>query len=273
MKAEQLLEIVKQGDSLNSEQINQLLKLRESFPYFQIPNVLIAKFEIQNNKGKSTASLASAALNSPDRSWLKKLIFDKDIIAEIVKSSKLSAITKSSSSPATVETTKLMQEVISKPLTDQEKTQRAELQKKMSEILNGDQIINEEQVEEPQKTVKKPRAKRTGSEDLIETIRKKEKKEIAAGKKTDQIDIIKSFSKKEIKLATIKEIEEFQKQSDLSEKSTQFNQNLLSESYAKLLAQQGKNKKAKEIYQKLMVKFPNKSTYFAKLIKEIDEKN
>ena len=99
---------------------------------------------------------------------------------------------------------------------------------------------------------------------------KKEKKEILDDKQKEQIDLIKSFSKKEIKLATIKEIENFQKQSDLSENSTQLNPNLLSESYAKLLAQQGKNKKAKEIYQKLMVKFPDKNIYFADLIKGLD---
>jgi hypothetical protein len=105
---------------------------------------------------------------------------------------------------------------------------------------------------------------------LIENIRKREKKEIVDEKKKEQIDIIKAFSKKEFKLATLKEMEDFQKQADLSENSTHLHPTLLSESYAKLLVKQGKKQKAKEIYQKLMVKFPDKNIYFADLIKSLD---
>ena len=99
---------------------------------------------------------------------------------------------------------------------------------------------------------------------------KKEANEILDEKKQKQLDIIKAFSKKEIKLATLREMEDFQKQDDLSEKSTHLHPTLLSESYAKILVKQGKKQKAKEIYQKLMVKFPDKNTYFADLIKELD---
>jgi S-adenosylmethionine:diacylglycerol 3-amino-3-carboxypropyl transferase len=60
---------------------------------------------------------------------------------------------------------------------------------------------------------------------------------------------------------------------DLSKNSTLFNDNIISESFAKLLVQQNKKEKAIEIYQKLMLKFPNKSAYFADLIKQLEEKN
>lgn len=268
MNAEQFLEIVNKGDHLSREHVIQLYKLHENFPYFQIPNVLLAKHEAQKGKGKPSEFLAWAAVNSPDRNWLKKLIEDPAIISEISKDVH-SAKIKATTSPRIIEDEESDGELIPKPIPEQNATQRAGLLKKLGENLTTNPNAGEK-VNEPEKEVKKVKRKRTGPDDLIETIKKKEKKEILDDKQKEQIDLIKSFSKKEIKLATIKEIENFQKQSDLSENSTQLNPNLLSESYAKLLAQQGKNKKAKEIYQKLMVKFPNKSTYFADLIKELE---
>lgn len=147
--------------------------------------------------------------------------------------------------------------------------ERAKILRKLGENLQGKAEITNEAA--PTETPKKKKQKApVRAEDLIETIKRKEKKEILDEKKKEQIDIIKAFSKKEIKLATIREIEDFNKQVDLSEKSTQLNPSLLSESYAKLLIKQGKKQKAKEIYQKLMVKFPDKSPYFADLIKELE---
>ncbi|SIS72298.1 hypothetical protein [Belliella pelovolcani] len=265
MNAEQFLEIIKQGNQLSKEQVNQLVKLHENFPYFQIPNVLLAKYEYQKSKGKAKDFLPWAAISSPNRAWLKVLLGEKLIFPV--------------SSPNTPSSDKKIQaekedgedeaELIPKPSPEENPTQRAGLLKKLGEELTSKQ---KEVKEETEKLKKPKRKKRAGAaDDLIETIKRKEKKEIVDVKKKEQIDIIKAFSKKEIKLATIKEIESVQKQEDLSEKSTQLNPNILSESFAKLLIKQGKKGKAKEIYQKLMVKFPNKSTYFADLIKELED--
>ncbi|AFL85929.1 hypothetical protein Belba_3427 [Belliella baltica DSM 15883] len=273
MNAEQFLKIVNQGDNLNREQVNQLFKLHENFPYFQIPNVLLAKYENKKNKDAGSEFLAWSAINSPNRSWLKRLIEDPNSISELFQENQSLRIDQTTEQSPDIEEEDTESELIPKPIPEQNPTQRAGLLKKLGENLTTNSNSGEKESQEKKKEVKKPRKKRPGSDDLIETIKKKEKKEIVDEKKKEQIDIIKSFSKKEIKLATIKEIENFQKQSDLSENSTQLNPNLLSESYAKLLSKQGKNKKAKEIYQKLMVKFPNKSTYFADLIKELEEKS
>ncbi|WP_332912464.1 hypothetical protein [Algoriphagus boritolerans] len=100
--------------------------------------------------------------------------------------------------------------------------------------------------EEPPKP-EKPAAKRRKppKDDLIETIKRKEKREIVDSKKQEQIDMIKAFSKKEFKLATIKEIEANQNTENLAESSTKLNSNLLSESFARILIQQGKKNNGK----------------------------
>jgi hypothetical protein len=165
--------------------------------------------------------------------------------------------------------------LIPKPDQAVDPQQRAGILKKLGEDLHQAKTpkkVQPDAEDDPSTKKPKPRPKSDGH-DLIETIRKKAKKEILDEKKKEQIDLIKAFSKREFKLATLKELENFQKQDDLSKSSTQLNNSLISEPYARLLLAQGKKHKAKEIYRKLMVKFPDKSSYFAELLKEIEEKN
>lgn len=152
---------------------------------------------------------------------------------------------------------------------------REEILKKLEDSLNRIKNLSEKNTEEHQEPSPSPTdpllEKKRESEDLIETIKKKEKKEILDVRKKEQNDLIKAFSKKSIKLAISRENEDERKLADLSKKSTLFNDNLISESFAKLLVKQNKKDKAIEIYQKLILKFPNKTTYFASLIKELED--
>ena len=72
-------------------------------------------------------------------------------------------------------------------------------------------------------------------------------------------------------LTTIKEIEANQNTENLALESTKLNDNLVSETFAKILIKQGKKEMAKEIYEKLGLKFPDKRTYFADLIEKLKE--
>ena len=120
-------------------------------------------------------------------------------------------------------------------------------------------------------TKAKPKKRKVPKDDLIESIRRKDKKEILDSKKQEQIDLIKAFSKREIKLATIKEIEANQNNQNLADSSTTLNDELVSETFAKILLQQSKKAMAIEIYEKLALKFPDKRAYFADLIEKSKE--
>ena len=117
----------------------------------------------------------------------------------------------------------------------------------------------------------KSKKREVPKDDLIESIRRKEKKEILDADKRAQIDLIKEFSKKEIKLATIKEIEANKNNENLATASTSLNEGLISETFAAILLQQSKKAKAIEIYEKLALKFPEKRAYFADLIEKSKE--
>ena len=117
----------------------------------------------------------------------------------------------------------------------------------------------------------KAKKREAPKDDLIESIRRKEKKEILDAEKRAQNDLIKEFSKKEIKLATIKEIEANINIENLATASTSLNEGLISETFAAILLQQGKKARAIEIYEKLALKFPEKRAYFANLIEKSKE--
>ncbi|QDH79576.1 hypothetical protein FKX85_11215 [Echinicola soli] len=279
MNAAQFLNIIKKSNSLEKEDFRSLLKLHETFPYFLVPKVLAAKYERKISKGKSQELLHWAAVQSPDRAWLKTLI-EEDIHFAASSTSKTTQ-TKVPPPPKAGAPEKPIPSATSNPDKTEEKHQssgsdRAEVLRKLEENLNKLRHVEAEKEpktdQQASPSSKKTSKKKTPkNDDLIETIRKKEKKLIKDAKKQEQLDIIKAFSKKEIKLATIKEIENTGKNTDLSKNSTQLSDKLLSESYAKLLTKQGKKDKAIDIYQKLSLKFPNKKAYFANLIKELKD--
>lgn len=251
MNASQFQEILKKADTLEKSDILQLKKVQENFPYFQIPHVLIAKYEFQKKTNMAASSLGWAAITSPDRIWLKKLVEQE--------------VSNSATSPAE---DLLPEDQPEKP----SQASRTQSLKVLGEQLKGNKTEEpEKKVEEKPEPPKPKRRTRRASagDDLIETIKKREKKTIVDSKKKEQIDLIKAFSKKSIKLATIKEIEANQNTENLAATSTQINDNLISESYAKLLLKQNKKDKAIEIYEKLGLKFPDKKAYFADLIENL----
>ena len=133
------------------------------------------------------------------------------------------------------------------------------------------QVEGGQKTESSKNKVAKPKRRIAPKEDLIESIKQKDKKEILDSKKREQIDLIKAFSKKEIKLATLKEIEANQNNENLASSSTSLNDEILSETLASILLQQSKKAQAIEIYEKLALKFPEKRAYFADLIEKSKE--
>lgn len=243
MNASQFLDLIHKSDQLEKADFLQLRKIQENFPYFQISHVLAARYEMGRNPEKRSQFLGLAALSSPDRIWLK------DFLEKPATSGKESKQNED-----------LLPEEL-EPKKDQ--IQRTESLKKLGDQLKGTKI---EEAPKP-----KPKRRKPPKDDLLESIKKKEKKEIGQGKTKEQIDLIKAFSKKEIKLATIKEIEANQNTENLAEPSTQLHENVLTETFAKILIRQGKKDLAKEIYEKLSLKFPDKRTYFADLIEKLKE--
>lgn len=90
-------------------------------------------------------------------------------------------------------------------------------------------------------------------------------------KKKNQIEIIEKFIQNEPQIDRIKlaEIESSTGLEDLASKSLKSHEAFETETLAQLMIKQGKLKRAKDIYEKLSLKFPEKSAYFASQIQKI----
>jgi len=108
---------------------------------------------------------------------------------------------------------------------------------------------------------------------LAEIQKKKEPvKESRPPSANPQSELIDKFIQAQPTIGSVKlEIDRSSEETvrDLSEKSTRFGDNLISENLAVILLRQGKKDRAIEIYKKLIWKLPQKKAYFAARIEEI----
>jgi tetratricopeptide (TPR) repeat protein len=85
-----------------------------------------------------------------------------------------------------------------------------------------------------------------------------------------QLGIIDQFLKSNPKLKSMAHLQQkSEPQEDLSAKSSKIKKNLASENLALIFIKQGKHKKALKIYEQLIVKFPEKKSYFAEQIEKL----
>ena len=270
MNSKQLLTLISKGNSIQKEDFHALVKLHDSFPYFAIPKVLAAKYEMEEHENPSQDHLHWAAVQSPDRSRLKELLEQPIDFLPMPPSTGETAPEEK----ATVSIVEPEAVISNKPV-EQETAgtsieHREEILKKLEENLIRFKESNENQKEGKTKK-KEQQSIPPGSEELLETIKKKEKKEISDAHKKEQLHLIKAFNKKNVKISMSPSPGSDELPHDLAKESTLFNNKLISPSYAKLLAKQGKKEDAIEIYKKLTLKFPDKSTKFADLIKELED--
>lgn len=86
-----------------------------------------------------------------------------------------------------------------------------------------------------------------------------------------QFDLIDSFIQRQPSISRVPtKIGEILDQEDLSKRAKPTGGGLVTESFAKILIKQGKHAKAREIYEELMAKNPEKKAYFATKISELD---
>ena len=264
MNAKQFLTLLHKGNSLQKEDFQALVRLHETFPYFALPKILAAKYEKRNTGGSSTEILHWAAIQVPDRKRLKQIIEEKiDFLPfpEVI-------VDGETADASTLEEKSTGGQSGPGPTQDSRDEILRRLEENLNRFKNNSKKDAPENVQSDQQKELKSEA---AAEDLIATIKKKEKKAILDARKKEQNDLIKAFNKKSIQMATIRENQDSANLTDLSKNSTTFNDRIVSESFAKLLVKQNNKQQAIEIYRKLILKFPDKSVYFAALIKELED--
>ncbi|EIM78063.1 hypothetical protein A3SI_04562 [Nitritalea halalkaliphila LW7] len=237
MNLSELVAAVKSPADLSPTQYGYLVKLHEDFPYCAVVNLVLAHHERQRSQGKRTNCLHWAAISVSDRRYLYDYVHDATVF----------------SAPAV--------QAADQPVAHSENAAE-ESPSLASPEENEDGALREALESTPDFSAGYAVESATAAD------------EEGDAETSSRLDaLIAKFDEGHGRLRALpQDAEETHKKEDLSKSSTELKMNLVTESYAKLLTLQGKTAKAKEIYEQLMVKFPNKKAYFADLIAGLDKK-
>ncbi|NVK85312.1 MAG: hypothetical protein HWE21_13390 [Cytophagia bacterium] len=299
MDKERFSTLLQNPSKVTNADIKALNEYRKKYPYFQSLYVVVAKALREREHPKTDAFIKKAAIYSANRSHLKEIIEGDFVFALKEKEPKQEIPQKTvveTVAPPKVEEPK---KVETPAATDtQKEVKQAEKAKAPKESKAETKVKLEEKKPEGKKEAKgtkqsvpktevtktpvidndlaeieatKRRIEALLSGQLVESeIEKKPKKPISE-KKKNQIEIIEKFIKNEPQMdrERMAEAEGKVDIEDLADKSLLKEEDFETETLAKLMAKQGKVKKAEDIYKKLSLKFPEKSAYFATQIEKL----
>jgi hypothetical protein len=239
MNVENLTYLLNNPSELNSQDIEKLEKIKEEFPYFQAVKAIQLKGLFQSNSYKYNKALKKTAAYTIDRKVLFEFITSSSFIQNKLQSNTtINTIQKSSSDNSNSKIEQVKNKVSNK------KTDILELGKPIEFISSEPHTFNEWM----KLTIQKP---------------------IQRGHNTignDKLEIINQFLKTNPK---IKPVAKQQTSIDISTESASENENLMTETLAKVYLEQKKYAKAIQAYHILSLKYPEKSSFFANQIKAI----
>jgi hypothetical protein len=243
----------------------ELRELTINFPYFQTAQLLLAKSLHTKEDYRFSKQLRIAALQTPDRKTLKRILEKKVKISESVAPSQ--PIWSNANEIVSLAAVKLNNitnvkehEVNTPILHDKESETRPEIPQ--ADSLENEYIIKGEnsvftfsewlQLHKETKGLKKPSFSEEPSR-----------------KKQDKSELIEKFIQTEPRISKPTKATFFSPQV-MAKKSIEENDEIVSETLAKIYADQGDTQRAIRVYKKLGLLNPEKSVYFAALIKKLE---
>ncbi len=281
---------------LNSSTLLEIREVIKRYPYFQAARLLYLKNLHILKDDQFQSMLEENSIFFPDRKMLYNYINTNDFSTE-VKTTNTPVLNENE-----IETTNNKQVIennISEEITNELSANVAKVQDDKSNNLNDKKSIADEIIKKVEQ-IKSSKFSNEGvnrttddnlnaKKELINEISKREelltfdqwlqnisKRESNSTNKTqatkNESDVINEFLSKADNLERIKPIQDAN-QLDLTENLIQPEElEFVSENLAQLYYKQGYYEKALKIYEKLFLKYPEKSIYFASLIQEIKQK-
>ncbi len=299
---------LKDPSLLDSRSVDELWLLVKEYPYFQVARMLLARNLHNTGHEAYPLALRLAAAYAGDRSRLKILIegnpvFVKDIagVGSVIETpvdtpvtiNNVDAHTGDAEIPETeqpaskgeipgeplpvsqiietaspeVETLQVsLNESIASDIETEREAKNEELESGSNEILTRD--------DEVANTVRNPLIESIFSRLSVIAVTEPEAESKESAKVEEVVtvrnELVERFIREEPRISAPKH--EFYNPEDKARQSTSLPEDLVSETLARIYDQQGLYNMAVKIYEKLMLLIPEKSSYFAALINEIEKK-
>jgi len=273
MNKDEFIGFMQQPTKLDSRTLSGLTALVTEFPYCSSVRILLSVNQYKEKDVRYETELRTTAIYSGDRSILKKhidragqsnvrIVLPDEEKAEEVKKEETSLPIKDS----------VMTEMVDKitpPEPEEPKTstlQREEPEmpaenipyidmeiQELKEIINRhiDELEQETHLQSPSHVVVEP-------EEKLDLVKEKSKEEL-----------LDEFIKNQPSITRPKAA--FYNPLEVAKESIVDQENIISETLATIYYDQGHLQKAIKIYQKLSLKYPEKSTYFAALIQKAEK--
>jgi len=306
MNTTNLISFSEQPNLLADVSITDLEKLVETYPYFTIGHLLLTKKMQQTQHLMLKKAIKKTAVVTPNRKKVYEFLYQKEIQESIVDSQKeeVVEITESSTELAeTIEERSSFDQAVEIPsstkkestfeqpinLKDLGKTDSSEMDLLEQQIIGQtiEHVLTQEielnydlastpKKEAPKKT--KPISSKQKFSDWLEILDQSRIKSFGAEEESSstendeftESDIINSFLSKNANIISpTKDSVEFSP-SNLARLSIVDDEEFVTETLANIYVKQGNYQKAINAFNKLMLKYPEKKTYFAARIKKIE---
>lgn len=286
MDRNRLYNIIRNTQSINEDDIKELTSLVASFPYFTIAQMLLAAGTEVNGYKNSTRQVRMAAAMVPNREALRRFIAEakeKKSLSDLPDefSYDTASIYRSSDDNIKIkndENTEIKNLVIADDKTDRIEDNGTGIEQEKEKIIPGKTLIIPEidlggSQEDLSKEMALLEEKKKSLDELKQLIEKriieleKEKEEHKKEEKImSKVEIIDKFIAENPQIPRPKQ--EFYNPIMVAQASVIDQENIISETLATIYLNQGHIEKAISIYQKLSLKNPEKSVYFAELIEK-----
>lgn len=298
----EFIQYLKSPENLNEAATEAISSIRASYPYFQSAQLLLSKGYQNTDHLQFEKQLKKAAAYAADRKLLHQLIMGDQINAQFQQSSEPEVEEveheKNQTTDRSPEDKPNDESSASKDIpaqTEDRKTEEDELLERqiLAEAVNNS-ILQEADDQIPEidsftrKTLEKETIEIEKSAQTEESFNQDEEHEFSAWLNFYRMDQKKDQnedSRKEKALWDQSKVADIQKQlpqdavvkkefysaAKMARLSVQEDDDLVTETLASIYSAQGKFEKAIHAYKKLQLKYPEKRSYFANRIKNIEE--
>ncbi len=263
MQVNKLYSCFNDSNNLDKLCVNELQSLVDEHPYFQPAWMLLAKAKYRTEDSSYQESLSQAAARVFNRELLYDFIFATTIEKPQLEKPLAKLEKKLATEPKKEETLNV-------------KPKEAKKIQSPKPIIkdNGEEVKSKEDL---QAVVKERLAAIEGEKKTVE--HKNDKEEVAGHeakeikthdeKERSKFDIIESFIKQNPSVNKPRD-DDYAEELEIAKRSLDEQFDFVSETLAEIYIKQGHLSKAKKIYKQLILKYPEKSSYFAAQIKKIE---
>ncbi len=248
MTREQILSFMENPALLNDKTLIELKEILDEFPYFQTVRLLYTRNLLNEDNFRFVNQLKICALYATDRRILYQLlnpVKPKEKIQDVL-SEKDQEVSKSS--------------------------QPSDIIKNVSPEKSSEPDLNYEQYESAYRLADTDSESEKSLGQLVKEINESAGKQIKSKETGLKEDLIDRFLKENPAISNEDNV--IIKNSDINQEQEEiFNENdeFITETLAKIYIKQGLYQKAINAFQKLTLKYPEKSAYFARQIEEVNK--